>query len=69
MTTPINLNKVRKDKERAASKKQAAENRVKFGRTKIQKLAEKADAARLRKTVDLAKKEQERSDRRSNSES
>ena len=42
MTTPINLNKARKARDRADAKKKAAENSVKFGRTKAQRLLEAA---------------------------
>lgn len=42
MTTPINLNKVRKEKSRAEAKAQADANAVKFGRTKAQRLLETA---------------------------
>jgi hypothetical protein len=43
MVEPINLNKARKARNRAAAEKQAAENRVLFGRSK----AEKVKAERL----------------------
>ncbi|MEQ6203313.1 DUF4169 family protein [Sulfitobacter sp. HNIBRBA2951] len=39
MSTPINLNKVRKDRARADAKARADENAVKFGLTKVQKKA------------------------------
>jgi len=42
MATPINLNKVRKEKSRAEAKAQADANAVKFGRTKAQRLLETA---------------------------
>jgi hypothetical protein len=42
VTTPINLNKVRKEKSRAEAKAQADANAVKFGRTKAQRLLETA---------------------------
>ena len=37
MTTPINLNKARKAKEKAEAEQRAKENRAKFGRTKGEK--------------------------------
>lgn len=37
---PINLNKARKEKARAAEKKQAAENRVRFGQTGAERRSE-----------------------------
>ncbi|MEN0002038.1 MAG: DUF4169 family protein [Pseudomonadota bacterium] len=52
MTKPINLNKARKAKARAAKEQTAAQNRVKFGRTKAEKLRDKLDAARASKIVD-----------------
>ena len=39
---PINLNKARKARARAAAKARADENAVKFGRTKAERAAEKA---------------------------
>jgi hypothetical protein len=42
VTTPINLNKVRKEKSRAEAKAQADANAAKFGRTKAQRLLETA---------------------------
>ena len=52
MDEPINLNKARKAKARAAKEQTAAQNRVKFGRTKAEKLRDKLDAARASKIVD-----------------
>lgn len=57
MTEPINLNKVRKARERAADKTQAAENRVRFGRSKAEKAASKLEAERARRAHDDAKRE------------
>lgn len=49
MAEPINLNKFRKAKARAEKTQRAAENRVKFGRTKAEKARDKlaADQAKL----------------------
>ena len=58
MTTPINLNKARKHKQRAEAEKKAAENRVKFGRTKAEKAAHKSEKERASKGLDGAKREQ-----------
>ncbi|MDE1967493.1 MAG: DUF4169 family protein [Alphaproteobacteria bacterium] len=44
MTEPVNLNRFRKAKRRAAQQKQAAENRVTFGRTKAEREAERLKA-------------------------
>lgn len=45
MTTPINLNKARKTRDRAAEKATADTNAAKFGRTKAQRVLEAAQAA------------------------
>ncbi len=57
MSEPINLNKARKDRARAEARTQAAENRVKFGRTKAEKAAEAARAEKVRSILDGAKRE------------
>jgi hypothetical protein len=54
---PINLNKARKAKARAADKAQAAENRVRFGRTKGEKAVSKLEAERARRGLDAKKRE------------
>ena len=43
MNTPINLNKYKKQKARADKKAQAAENAVKFGLTKKERLNAKKE--------------------------
>lgn len=57
MTTPINLNKVRKERAKALAKTQAAENRVAFGRTKAEKAVVKAKADKASRDLDAAKRE------------
>ena len=57
MNTPVNLNRVRKEKARAAKKARADENAVKFGRTKPEKELEKARAEQARKALDAHRKE------------
>lgn len=57
MSTPVNLNRVRKEKARAAKKARADENAVKFGRTKPEKELEKARAELARKALDAHRKE------------
>ncbi|MEE2877596.1 MAG: DUF4169 family protein [Pseudomonadota bacterium] len=57
MAEPINLNKARKAKARAQKEQQASENRVKFSRTKAQKAADEAGRDKLRKKIDLTKRE------------
>jgi hypothetical protein len=55
---PINLNKARKARAEADAKRQAAENRVRFGRTKAEKQASKLDAERARRELDQTKREE-----------
>jgi hypothetical protein len=57
MSKPVNLNQARKARDRSVKDAQAAENRVKFGRTKLEKLRDKAEAERLAKAVDQSKRE------------
>lgn len=57
MAEPINLNKARKAKARANRETAAAANRVKFGRTKAEKLADKAGADRAARNLDQTKRE------------
>lgn len=57
MAEPINLNKARKAKARQASKVQAAENRVQFGRTKAEKAKTAAEAKQAAARLDGAKRE------------
>jgi hypothetical protein len=57
VSTPVNLNRVRKGKARADKKARAAENAVKFGRTKAEKELEKARSDQSRKALDAHRKE------------
>jgi hypothetical protein len=57
MTQPINLNQARKAKARADAQSKAAENRVKFGRGKSEKLVSKLEAERARRALDQARRE------------
>ena len=57
MADPINLNRARKAKARAADQAKAAENRVKFGRTKTEKLAAKAEAERVKRALDQTRRD------------
>lgn len=52
MTTPINLNKARKARDRAEAKAQADANAAKHGRTKAERLAEAARDAKARQLLD-----------------
>ena len=56
MAEPINLNKARKAKAKAADKVRAAENRVKFGRTKPEAAASKLEAERARRELEGKKR-------------
>lgn len=62
MSDVINLNKVRKRKAREAAEKQAAENRVRFGRSKQQKARDAAEAAEAQRRLDLLRRERPDSD-------
>lgn len=57
MVQPINLNRARKAKARASAEAQAAANRQKFGRTKAEKLNDKATTLRLDQMLDRARRE------------
>lgn len=57
MAEPINLNKARKAKARAAGKAQAAENRVRFGQAKSQKTLSRLEAERARRELEGKKRE------------
>ena len=58
MVEPINLNKVRKARARAAEKAQAAENRVRFGRTRTEKTVTDLEAERARRAHEGAKRDE-----------
>jgi hypothetical protein len=55
---PINLNKARKAKARAAGKAEAAENRVRFARPKAETAASKLEAERARRELEGKKREE-----------
>ena len=57
MAEPINLNLARKARARAADKAQAAENRVRFGRSSAEKAAARREAERAARTLDGAERE------------
>jgi hypothetical protein len=57
MTTPINLNKARKDRAKAQAKTKAAENRVAFGRTKAEKALGKARVEKAVRDLDATKRD------------
>ena len=58
MTGPVNLNKARKARDRAAGKARADANALKHGRTKAQRLLEAAQAEKARRALDGAKFEE-----------
>ncbi|MEO0568405.1 MAG: DUF4169 family protein [Pseudomonadota bacterium] len=58
MSQPVNLNQFRKAKARTEKRANADENAVKFGRTKAQRLVEKAEAEKARKTIDEHRREE-----------
>ena len=57
MAIPINLNKARKAKVKAAAEALAVENRVRFGRTKAEKTLDQAQAAKTAKALEQSKRE------------
>ena len=56
---PVNLNRVRKQKARAADKARADENSARFGRSKAQKILEETRADKARRTLDLHRCEED----------
>ncbi len=57
MAEIINLNKARKRKAREQAAQQAAENRVRFGRTKEQKQREASEASEAQRKLDGLRRE------------
>ncbi|WP_039748415.1 DUF4169 family protein [Solimonas variicoloris] len=57
MAEIINFNKARKKKARAEAERQAAENRVRFGRSKAEKTLDAARAEDARKRLDQLHRE------------
>jgi hypothetical protein len=53
----INLNKARKAKERAEAQAKAAENRIRFGRTRVEKLKTSAETERSARDLDGHRRE------------
>lgn len=52
MAQPVNLNRFRKEKARAAKKARADANSVKFGRTKAEKSSSTLEAKRVDRQLD-----------------
>lgn len=57
MADIINLNKHRKHKARADAERRAADNRVRFGRTKAEKQKDAAEAEAARRKLDQLRRE------------
>ena len=57
MAEPINLNRARKAKAAEDGQARAAENRVRFGRSKAEKRLAKAQDEKVRKALDAGKRE------------
>lgn len=56
---PVNLNRVRKQKARAADKARANQNAARFGRTKAQKALEQAQADKARAVLDQHRRDED----------
>jgi hypothetical protein len=52
MTTIVNLNRFRKRRERAADERRAAENRVRFGRSKTARASDERERERAAAALD-----------------
>ena len=52
VSEPVNLNKFRKAKAREAKQQEAAENRIKYGRTKAEKARDRLEVSKTKNTVD-----------------
>ncbi|ATQ43770.1 DUF4169 family protein [Caulobacter mirabilis] len=59
MTAPINLNQARKARAKAQAKATAAENRVKFGRTKAEKSLADARRDKASRDLDASKRDED----------
>jgi hypothetical protein len=57
MAEPINLNRARKARQRDDARAKAAQNRVRFGRTKTETTLSKLEAEKARRALDQAKRE------------
>ena len=57
MAEPINLNRARKAREKAAKTAKAGENRARFGRTPLQKALDAAEAEIRSQKLDAAKRD------------
>ena len=57
MSTPTNMNKAKKERNRASRRARADENAVQFGQTKAQKELLKAKAQKIAENLDAKKRE------------
>lgn len=57
MSTPVNLNKVKNERNRASRKARADENAVSFGQSKAQKDLLKAKAKKIARNLDAHKRD------------
>ena len=57
MVEPINLNRARKARAKAADKAEAAENRVVFGLKKVERTTSKLETERARRALEQQKRE------------
>ncbi|MEP2029062.1 MAG: DUF4169 family protein [Paracoccaceae bacterium] len=57
MSTPINLNKAKKERDRSSRKARADENSVRFGQSKSAKELIKARAEQIARNLDAHKRE------------
>ena len=57
MSTPVNLNKARKERARAEKKARADRNAVAFGRTKAEKEVERLREAKTQQALDGHKRD------------
>ncbi len=58
MSKPVNLNQVRKARERAKKRAQADENAVKFGRNRTEKALDEARARKAREVLNQHRREE-----------
>ena len=57
MSKPVNLNKARKAHDRDTARKRADANAAKFGRTKAEKAQDGAEAEKVSRLLDQAKRD------------
>ncbi|MBL4917557.1 DUF4169 family protein [Szabonella alba] len=62
MAEVTSLNRVRKERARAQKRAQADANAVKFGRSKAERLRDQAEAAKVRRDLDGARREEDRAE-------